>query len=72
MAAAMAPPTSLAHVRELLQGAPRQPKVEAKELEGVVLLRKRRGLERLDMSPFALLYALITAALMSQAIGGHW
>jgi hypothetical protein len=57
----------------LLRGLPSgQPRVDAKELEGIALLRRRRGLARLDMGPFVVGYALITAALIYHAIAGQW
>ena len=71
MAAAVAS-NGASQITALLQGADKPPTVEAKELEGVVLLRRRRGLERLDMAPFALLYALTTMSLLSYAISGQW
>lgn len=61
-----------AHLAELLRELPPNPTVEAKELESIVLLKRRQGLSRLDMGPFAVLYALITLQLLYSAINGQW
>jgi hypothetical protein len=47
-------------------------KVDAKEVEEIVLLRKRIGFSRLDLGPFLVAYALVTAALVNYAIAGQW
>jgi hypothetical protein len=46
--------------------------VDAKEIEEVVLLRRRMGVARLDLGPFLAAYALTTAALLYNAIQGQW
>ena len=60
------------HLVELLRGLPAAPTVEAKEVEGIVLLKRRQGLARLDLGPFAVLYALITLQLVYRAATGQW
>lgn len=60
-------------VGEMLEGlAAGTPRVEAKEVEGLTLLQRRRGLARLDLGPFALAYAVATLGLLAYAISGHW
>lgn len=63
-------PAEAALIAAQLRGGP--PKVDAKELEGIVLLRRRRGFSRLDIGPFVVGYASITAALVYYAITQHW
>jgi hypothetical protein len=70
MQAALAPDGAAAAAALLAAEGP--PRVDAKELEGITLLRRRRGLARLDMGPFAVAYALVTAALLYNAINGRW
>lgn len=60
------------HMAELLRGLPREPKVDAKELDSIVLLKRRQGLSRLDLGPFAVLYGLITLQLAYTAITAQW
>ncbi len=76
MAAAAPAPGGLgeadtARVMEALRAQP-APTVDAKEVESLVLLRRRRGLGRLDMGPFALIYGAITLGLLLNAIAGNW